>query len=45
MSLTSHSIVIAGGGPTELILASEPALAGVDAAGLDEAMTTWFGAP
>ena len=30
--MTEHAVVIAGGGPTELMLADEPALAGVDVA-------------
>jgi len=30
--MTNHSVVIAGGGPTELMLAGELALAGVDVA-------------
>ena len=32
MGLTEHAVVIAGGGPTGLILAGELALAGVDVA-------------
>jgi len=30
--MTEHAVVIAGGGPTGLMLAAEPALAGVDVA-------------
>src|SRR5213075_2540317 len=32
VAMTEHAVVIAGGGPTELMLADEPALAGVDVA-------------
>jgi 2-polyprenyl-6-methoxyphenol hydroxylase-like FAD-dependent oxidoreductase len=39
MAMTEHSVVIAGGGPTGLMLAGELALAGVDV----DALTTWFG--
>jgi NADPH-dependent 2,4-dienoyl-CoA reductase/sulfur reductase-like enzyme len=45
-----HAVVIAGGGPTGLMLAAELALAGVDVADwvgpeLAGALTTWFGPP
>ena len=38
--MAKHAVVVAGGGPTGLMLAGELALAGVDVA---VALTTWFG--
>jgi 3-(3-hydroxy-phenyl)propionate hydroxylase len=51
--MTEHAVVIAGGGPTGLMLAGELALAGIDVAiverragqGLPDARTAWFGPP
>jgi 3-(3-hydroxy-phenyl)propionate hydroxylase len=51
--MTEHAVVIAGGGPTGLMLAGELALAGIDVAiverragqGFPDALTTWFGPP
>ena len=57
VAMTEHAVVIAGGGPTGLMLAAELAL-GVDRPdgyvawvgdrtqlGLADALTTWFGPP
>ena len=37
MAMTEHAVVIAGGGPTGLMLAGELALAGVDVAIVERA--------
>jgi 3-(3-hydroxy-phenyl)propionate hydroxylase len=51
--MAEHAVVVAGGGPTGMMLGGELALAGIDVAiverragqGLPDALTTWFGPP